>query len=95
MPEYTVAAVIALGAAAAFAAARGVVQERAVLLGAAVFGVATVIADVVLTGLPIVTYGDPFRSGLGIGPMPVEDLLYGLALYFVAAAAWGRRTVAR
>jgi hypothetical protein len=50
-----------------------------------------VTADLALTGLPIVTYRDSFRSGLALGPMPIEDLVYGLALYLVAAAAWGTR----
>ena len=91
MPEYSLAAVAALALAAGAAWARGVLSERAVWLGAAVFAGATVVADLILTGLPIVTYGDAFRSGIGIGPMPVEDLLYGLALYLVAVAAWGKR----
>lgn len=95
MPEYSLAAAAALALAAIAAAVRGVLTERAVWLGAGVFAAATVVADLVLTGLPIVTYGDGFRSGVGIGPMPVEDLLYGLALYLVAVAAWGKRRWAR
>ena len=95
MPEYSFASVAVLAAAVIAAAARGVLAERAVWLGAGVFAAATVIADLVLTALPIVTYGDSFRSGVGLGPMPVEDLLYGLALYLVAVAAWGRRRWAR
>jgi len=91
VPEYTLAAVAVLLAALALAAARRVLTEPAVLLGLMVFAAATVVADLVLTGLPIVLYGDVHRSGIGLGPMPVEDLLYGLALYLVAAAVWGPR----
>lgn len=91
MPEYSLAAIVTLALAAAIAAARGVLGERAVLLGLGVFALATVLADLVLTGLPIVTYGDVHRSGIGIGPMPIEDLVYGLALYLLAAATWGPR----
>lgn len=90
MPEYTFGALGLLAIALAAAGARGVLGERAVLAGLVAFGGATVAADLVLTGLPIVTYGDATRSGLAIGPMPLEDLAYGLALYLVAAAAWGR-----
>lgn len=90
MPEYTVASLAALAVAAGVAAVRGVLAERAVQLGLLVFAGATVVADLVLTGLPIVTYGERFRSGVALGPMPAEDLAYGLALYLVAAAAWGR-----
>jgi hypothetical protein len=90
MPEYTLAALAILGVGVLAAAVRGVLGEPAVLGGLVVFGAATVIADVVLTGLPIVTYDDAARSCLAIGPMPLEDLAYGLALYLVAAAAWGR-----
>jgi hypothetical protein len=38
-----------------------------------------------------VTYGREHNAGLYLGPMPIEDLLYGLGLYLVAIAAWGRR----
>jgi lycopene cyclase domain-containing protein len=90
MAEYTAATVITLIGAVLAAEARGVLRERAVIAGALVFGAATVVADLLLTGLPIVTYGDELRSGWSIGPMPIEDLGYGLALYLVAAAVWGR-----
>jgi hypothetical protein len=46
------------------------------------------VADLVLTGLPIVTYGDHHVRALQLGPMPLEDLLYGWALFLVAALAW-------
>jgi lycopene cyclase domain-containing protein len=90
VPEYTLASIAILVAALAVAAWRGVLGERAAWLGLTAFGAATVVADLVLTGLPIVTYGAGTNSGLAIGPMPLEDLAYGLALYLVAIAAWGR-----
>jgi lycopene cyclase domain-containing protein len=88
MPEYTLASVAMLAGAAAAAWWRGALAGRAGWLGLVVFGAATVVFDIVLTGLPIVTYGPDATSGLAIGPMPIEDLLYGLALYLVAIAAW-------
>jgi lycopene cyclase domain-containing protein len=91
MPEYTVATLVVLAAALIAAWARGVLHERAAWAGLLAFGAATVVADLVLTGLPIVTYGSEMNSGIAIGPMPLEDLGYGLALYLVAIAAWGRR----
>jgi len=91
MPEYTLLSVLALAGGFAVAALAGVLRERAAWLGLLTFGLVTVVADLALTGLPIVTYGPRHNSGIAIGPMPVEDLLYGLALYLVAIAAWGRR----
>jgi len=91
VPEYTLASLLVLAAGLVAAAVAGVLRERAAWLGLAAFGLVTVVADLALTGLPIVTYLDRFRSGVAIGPMPVEDLLYGLGLYLVAIAAWGRR----
>ena len=47
-----------------------------------------VVFDVVLTGLPIVTYGPEHLSGLMVGPMPIEDLGYGIALFLLAVLPW-------
>ena len=91
MPEYTLGALAVLLGGLVAAAATGLLHERAAWAGLAVFGAITVVADLVLTGIPIVTYGPGFASGIAVGPMPVEDLLYGLGLYLVAIAAWGRR----
>lgn len=93
MPEYTLLTALFLAGAFALARARGVLRERAAWLGLAVFGAITIVADLGLTGLPIVTYGAGTNLGIAIGPMPIEDLGYGLALYLVAIAAWGRRPV--
>jgi lycopene cyclase domain-containing protein len=91
MPEYTLASAVVLAVALALAAATGMLRERAAWLGLVAFGAMTVVADLALTGLPIVTYGPRHNASITIGPMPVEDLLYGLALYLVAITAWGHR----
>jgi lycopene cyclase domain-containing protein len=91
MPEYTLLSVVFLAAGFLLAGLAGVLRERAAWAGLVVFGLITIVADTVLTGLPIVTYGREFNAGIYLGPMPLEDLLYGLALYLVAIAAWGKR----
>ncbi len=88
MPEYTLASLVTLGVALALATWTGLLRRRSTWLGLAIFGGATIVADLVLTGLPIVTYGDHHLRALQLGPMPIEDLLYGLALFLVAALAW-------
>ena len=88
MAEYTAASLAVLLIAGAVGWRRGLLARRSTWLGLAVFGSVTVLADLVLTGLPIVTYAAGRRSGLSVGPMPLEDLLYGLALFLVAAMAW-------
>jgi lycopene cyclase domain-containing protein len=88
MPEYTLASVLTLGVVLAAAWWTGLLRRRSTWLGMAIFGAATIVADLVLTGLPIVTYGDHHVRALQLGPMPIEDLLYGLALFLVAALAW-------
>ncbi len=90
VPEYTVAAATVLLLASAVAWRRGVLAERAAWATLGIFAVLTVAADLVLTGVPIVTYARAQRSGVGFGPMPVEDLAYGLALCLVAMVAWRR-----
>jgi lycopene cyclase domain-containing protein len=90
--EYLLAALVALALGLSFAWMTGVARLRATWLGLSAFLVLTLVFDAILTGLPIVTYGDVTASGLGIGPVPVEDLLYGASLYLVAVAAWGART---
>lgn len=87
MPEYTIASLLYLAAATGAMAWRGLFRDRRVLIALAAFGVMTVGFDLLLTGLPIVTYGDQFRSGVAVGPMPIEDLLYGMALAMTALIA--------
>jgi lycopene cyclase domain-containing protein len=91
MPEYTLASLVVLALGLVLAGLAGVLRERTAWLGLVAFGLVTIVADIVLTGLPIVTYGREFNAGIYLGPMPLEDLLYGLGLYLVAIAAWGRR----
>lgn len=87
MPEYTIASLLYLAAATAAMGWRGLFRDRRVWIALAAFGFMTVAFDLVLTGLPIVTYGDALRSGIAIGPMPIEDLLYGMALAMTALIA--------
>ncbi len=91
MPEYTLASLAVLALGLVLAGLAGVLRERAAWAGLVAFGLVTIVADVILTGLPIVTYGREHNAGIYLGPMPIEDLLYGLGLYLVAIAAWGRR----
>jgi lycopene cyclase domain-containing protein len=88
MPEYTLASIALLAVCLLLAAWRGLLARRSTWLGLLAFGAATIAADLVLTGLPIVTYGAEHLSGFRLGPMPLEDLAYGLALFLVAALAW-------
>lgn len=98
VPEYTLAAIAAVGIASLAMVAVGLHRRRSTWLTVAVFSACTVVFDLLLTGLPIVTYDDTYRSGIGLGPMPIEDLLYGLALCLTALSAWAwaaRRARAR
>ena len=90
MPEYTVATALLLIACSLVAWRTGVLARREAWITLAVFAALTVVFDVILTAIPIVTYGDGFRSGVAIGPMPVEDLAYGIALCLLALAVWHR-----
>ncbi len=95
MPEYTIASFLLLLACGLTAWRSGVLAHPEAWLTLVVFGLLTIVFDIVLTGIPIVTYGDGLRSGIAVGPMPVEDLAYGLALCLLALAVWhrtGRRT---
>ena len=95
MPEYAIASLLLLLACGLGARRSGVLAHPEAWLTLVAFGLLTVVFDVVLTGIPIVTYGDGLRSGIAVGPMPVEDLAYGLALCLLALAVWhrtGRRT---
>jgi lycopene cyclase domain-containing protein len=88
MPEYTGLALVALALAAGAALAVGLHRDRAAWLTVAVFAACTLVFDLVLTALPIVTYDPHAISGIGIGPMPIEDLAYGVALCLTALVGW-------
>ena len=90
MPEYTVAAALLLVACSLVAWWTGVLARREAWITLGVFAALTVVFDVILTAIPIVTYGNGLRSGVAIGPMPVEDLAYGIALCLLALAVWHR-----
>lgn len=88
MPEYAAVTLLVLAVTGALAWWRGLLARRSTWLALGVFAVLTVVFDVVLTGLPIVTYGPEHLSGLMVGPMPIEDLGYGIALFLLAVLAW-------
>jgi small toxic polypeptide LdrA/B/C/D len=88
--EYTLAAlaVLALGLLAARWA--GLLRRRALWAGLAAFAVLTVVFDLLMTAVGLYSYSSTARSGLGLGRMPIEDVLYGLGLYLVAVSAFSR-----
>ncbi len=86
--EYTLAAVIVLGLALLLAGWRSRLSDPTVWVGAALFALLTVAADVALTGIGVFSYAPQFLSGIRIVRMPLEDLLYGLALYLTAVTVW-------
>jgi len=90
MPEYAIGSLLLLLACGLGAWRTGVLAHPEAWLTLVAFGLLTVVFDIVLTGIPIVTYGDGLRSGIAVGPMPVEDLAYGLALCLLALAVWHR-----
>jgi lycopene cyclase domain-containing protein len=88
MKEYTLASLLILLLALLLAGVRGLWTDRALWLGFLIFGLMTVAADVILTGVGVYTYDPRFNAGLLIGRMPLEDLAYGLALYLVAVTTF-------
>lgn len=88
MPEYTLAGIAWLAGAALLAAVAGILRRRRTWIALGVFLAFTVVFDAVLTGLPIVTYGDEHVTGIRLGTTPVEDYLYGLALFLTAIATY-------
>ncbi len=79
--EYTLAAAAAALAAISVAGLQGLLARRAYWYGLAAFAALTIISDSVLVSNGVFTFGGRFISGIRIGPMPIEDLLYGAALY--------------
>jgi len=88
MREYTLASLAVLGAAVGMAGARGLLADRSLWIGLLAFVVLTVVADVLLTGFGVYGYDRRYNAGFLIGHMPIEDLVYAVALYLVAAIAW-------
>jgi lycopene cyclase domain-containing protein len=99
IPAYTAAALLWLAGAAVVAWRAGTLRRRAAWLTLAVFLAFTVVFDALLTGIPIVRYGAGTDLGIRLGPIPVEDLVYGAALCLVAIAVFdaarGRRRAGR
>ncbi len=95
IPAYTLAGLAWLAAAVLLAWWAGAAGRRQTWAALAVFLAFTVVFDAVLTGLPIVTYGEAAITGIRLGTTPVEDYLYGAALCLTAIAAYdaarGRR----
>ncbi|WP_338201647.1 lycopene cyclase domain-containing protein [Candidatus Nephthysia bennettiae] len=90
MREYTLAALAVLGLGLLIAGWAGLLRRRALWAGLAGFGLLTVIFDLLMTAVGLYSYSSTTRSGLGLGRMPVEDLLYGLGLYLIAVSAFTR-----
>lgn len=86
IPEYTLASLAWLAGATALTAAAGILRQRSTWLALAAFLAFTIAFDAVLTGLPIVTYGEEHLLGIRLGTTPVEDYLYGAALCLTAIA---------
>jgi lycopene cyclase domain-containing protein len=96
--EYTFAAVAALALTVSLAAVHGLLARRAYWIGLVGFAVLTVVADSMLVGRGVFGFGGRFISGIHIWRMPIEDLLYGSALYSLAVTAFewnatGRRNL--
>ena len=98
-PEYATAAIVWLAGAALLAWWAGTLGRPAAWLAIAAFLTFTVVFDALLTGLPIVTYGASTALGVRLGPIPVEDLVYGAALCLTAMGVFdlgrGRRRARR
>lgn len=90
VPEYAIASAILLLACGLGAWRTGVLAHPEAWLTLGIFGLLTIVFDTVLTGIPVVTYGEGLRSGIALAPMPAEDLAYGLSLCLLALAVWHR-----
>jgi lycopene cyclase domain-containing protein len=88
MNEYTLVASAVLLLVAVLAGVRGAYGRPWVWIGMAVFAVLTIVADVMLTRIGVYRHRPMFNAGILIDRMPIEDLLYGIALYLLAVVAW-------
>ncbi len=86
--EYTFASAAVLFFALTITALRGAAGDLALWLGLLCFAALTVIADSVLVRVGVFVYAAGTRSGIDILAIPLEDLLYGCALYLIANAVW-------
>ena len=88
MAEYTLVAVAVLAVAAMLAGLGRLYRQRSLWIGLAVFAVLTAVFDVLLTRVGVYAHRPQFNSGILFDRMPIEDLLYGIALYLMAVVAW-------
>lgn len=89
--EYTYAAGALLLLALALTVTRGAGRDGALWMGMLAFAFLTVLADSLLVRIGVFGYQARYRSGIDVLAIPVEDLLYGCALYLLAVAAWSWR----
>jgi lycopene cyclase domain-containing protein len=90
MMEYTFAATISVGAAAALdylLRTRILRTKRFWIFMAVMFGFKTIVNGY-LTWRPIVLYGEGFFLGVRVFTIPLEDYLYGFALMTVSVVLW-------
>ena len=69
--EYTYATLAVMAGSLAAAWWQGAVRERAFWIALALFALVTLVADVVLTAIPVYAYAERFRSGLDVHRMPL------------------------
>ncbi len=95
MPEYTALTLAVMLVAAAAAVATGLHRRTAAWLTLAVFLIATAVFDGYLIANGVILYATWSRTGISVGPAPIEDLGFGAALCLIAMATWtaaSRRT---
>lgn len=88
MTEYTLTAAGVLAIGAVLAVAIGLHRDPRAWIGLAVFGSLTIVVDILLRRFGVYGHGSHFQASVLIDRMPIEDLLYGLALYLVAVVSW-------
>lgn len=86
--QYTYASLAILLLALAVTVLRGAARDLALWLGLLAFAALTVLADSLLIRVGVFRYASATRSGIQILAIPLEDLLYGCALYLTAIAVW-------
>ncbi len=85
-PEYTSAAVLALGVAALLA--RKTLSDSRTYVFLFVVALLNVVFNGYLTGRPVVLYGPAHQLGVRIFTVPVEDFIYGSALVLMNLAVF-------
>lgn len=88
MTEYTLVAAVLLTVSVLLAGIRRLHRQPYVWIGLALFAALTVVVDVLLTRVGVYAHRPQFNAGILIDRMPIEDLLYGIALYLVAVLSW-------